>query len=159
MIFVEGNSSTLKMNFYFVLMLSAWNKRRISIYQLSINVWNKLRRLFNHWTSKQYSQANGVLDLNLPITHAVVWLPSEGNMGLDVHTNHEGVWGTGQLGSRDFFFYILHLLATLSPPEWFCIKVGSCVSHFNVSLIVWAKSQDSAHKPPFWRESKGELVS
>ena len=23
------------------------------------------------------------------------------------------------------------------------------MSHFNVSLIVWAKSQDSVHKPPF----------
>ena len=30
-----------------------------------------------------------------------------------------------------------------------CIKVGSCVSHFNVSLIVWAKSQDSVHKPQY----------
>ena len=28
-----------------------------------------------------------------------------------------------------------------------CIKVGSCVSHFNVLSIVWAKSQDSVHKP------------
>ena len=27
-----------------------------------------------------------------------------------------------------------------------CIKVGSCVSHFNLSLIVWAKSQDSEEK-------------
>ena len=27
-----------------------------------------------------------------------------------------------------------HLLATLSPLEWLCIKVGSCVRHFNVSL-------------------------
>ena len=30
-----------------------------------------------------------------------------------------------------------------------CIKVGSCMSHFNVSLIVWAKPQDSVHKPQF----------
>ena len=30
-----------------------------------------------------------------------------------------------------------------------CIQVGSCVSHFNVSLIVRAKSQDSVHKPRF----------
>ena len=40
-----------------------------------------------------------------------------------------------------------HLLATLSPSEWLCIKVGSCVSHFNVSLIEWVKSQDSVLKP------------
>ena len=26
------------------------------------------------------------------------------------------------------------------------LKVGSCVSHFNVSLTVWAKSRDSVHK-------------
>ena len=32
------------------------------------------------------------------------------------------------------------------------------MSHFNVSLIVWAKSQDSAHKPPFLkrRERRAE---
>ena len=42
---------------------------------------------------------------------------------------------------------VLYLTPTLSPLEWFCIKVGSCVSHFNVSVIVWAKSQDTVHKP------------
>ena len=46
-------------------------------------------------------------------------------------------------------FYIYHQLATLSPQEWLCIRVGSCVSHFNVSFVVWAKSQDSVHKPLF----------
>ena len=36
------------------------------------------------------------------------------------------------------------------------IKVGSCVSHFNVSFIVWAKSQNSVHKQQFLkrRESR-----
>ena len=29
------------------------------------------------------------------------------------------------------------------------LKAGSCVSHFNVSLTVWAKSQDGVHKPQF----------
>ena len=47
-----------------------------------------------------------------------------------------------------------HLLAILSPPEWLCIQVGSCVSHFNVSLTVRAKSQDSVHKPPFFLKRK-----
>ena len=39
-----------------------------------------------------------------------------------------------------------------------CIKVGSCVSHFNVSLIVWARSQDSVRKPQFLkrRERRAE---
>ena len=53
---------------------------------------------------------------------------------------------------------VLYLTPTLSPPEWFCIKVGSCVGHFNVSLIVWAKSQDSVRKPQFLkrRERRAE---
>ena len=29
--------------------------------------------------------------------------------------------------------------ATLSPPEWFCIKMGSGESHFNLSLTVRGK--------------------
>ena len=70
-----------------------------------------------------------------------------GNSCLYVHRNHFGLLGTGKLGGQEF--YIKHPLVTLSPPEWFCIKVGSCVSHFNVSLTVWAKSQDSVHKPHF----------
>ena len=46
------------------------------------------------------------------------------------------------------------------PPEWLCIKVGSCLRHFNVSLIVWAKSQDSVHKPRFLKrkESRRDLT-
>ena len=40
MIFVGGNSSTLKINFLPMLMLSASNNRHTSIQQLSINVYN-----------------------------------------------------------------------------------------------------------------------
>ena len=47
-----------------------------------------------------------------------------------------------------------HLLVTLSPPKWLCIKLGSCVSHFNVSLIVWAKSRDSVHKAQFLKRKE-----
>ena len=78
----------------------------------------------------------------------------KGNIGLYVHRNHYGLIGTGKLGSRES--HILHLLVTLSPPERFCIKVGSYLSHFNVSLIVWAKSQDSVRKPQFGRERRAE---
>jgi len=40
------------------------------------------------------------------------------------------------------------------------IKMGSDERHFNVSLIVREKSQDSVHKPqPFWRERWAEAVS
>ena len=41
-----------------------------------------------------------------------------------------------------------------------CVKVGSCVSHFNVSFItVWAKSQDSAHKPQFLKREENRSGS
>ena len=61
----------------------------------------------------------------------------------------------GEVGGSGILY--LYLLVTLSPPEWFCIKMGSCVSHCNVSLIVWAKSQDSVRKPQFLkRREKGE---
>ena len=33
------------------------------------------------------------------------------------------------------------------------------MSHFNVSLIVWAKSQDSVHKPQFFEEKRKESRS
>ena len=49
--------------------------------------------------------------------------------------------------SLDYLCILTLFIATLSPPEWLCIKAGSCVRRFNVSLIVWAKSGDSVHKP------------
>ena len=53
-----------------------------------------------------------------------------------------GSWGGGGIFISDT--YSLH---------WHhqndCIKAGSRVSDFNVSLIVWAKSQDGVHKPQF----------
>ena len=63
-------------------------------------------------------------------------------------------WGEG---GGDF--YTLHLIVTLSPPELLCIKVGSCVGHFNVSLIVWAMLQDSVHKPQFWKRMESRSGS
>ena len=47
----------------------------------------------------------------------------------------------------------------MSPPEWFCIKAGSCVSHFNVSLIVWAKSRDNVHKPQLLKREESRSGS
>ena len=86
-----------------------------------------------------------------------VRLERKGNIELYVHRNHQGLLGTGKYGGREFL-YLTPILATPSPPEWFWIKVGSCVSHFNVSWIVWAKSQDSVHKPHFLkrRERRSE---
>ena len=46
-----------------------------------------------------------------------------------------------------------------SPPECLCIKVGSCEGHFNVSLIVWAKSLDSYHKPHFFKKKESRSGS
>ena len=62
-----------------------------------------------------------------------------------------------EIGGQEFLY--LHLLTTLSPSEWFYIKVGSCVRHFNVSLIVWAKSQDSVHKPQFFKRKESRSGS
>ena len=58
----------------------------------------------------------------------------------------------GGAGGRDFFIsntYSLHCHHQI-----YYIKVGSCVRHFNVSLIVWAKSQDSVRKPQFWKSKE-----
>ena len=35
-----------------------------------------------------------------------------------------------------------------------CIKMGSDESHFNVSLIVKEKSQDSVHRPQFLKKKE-----
>ena len=37
--------------------------------------------------------------------------------------------------------------------------MGSCVSYLNVSLIVWAKSQDSVHKPQFSKRKESRSGS
>ena len=59
-----------------------------------------------------------------------------------------GLIGDGEVGGSGIYIsntYSLHC----HHQNDFCIKVGSCVSHFNVALIVWAKSQNSVHKPQF----------
>ena len=37
------------------------------------------------------------------------------------------------------YIYIYILTASLSPPELFCIQMGSDESHFNVGVVVWGK--------------------
>ena len=39
------------------------------------------------------------------------------------------------------------------------MKVGGCVSHFNASLIVWAQSQDSVHKPEYLKRKESRSGS
>ena len=62
----------------------------------------------------------------------------------------------GELGGSG----ILYLTSTrhLSPSQWFWINVRSCVSHFNVSLNVWAKSQqDCVHEPQILKGKESRI--
>ena len=52
-----------------------------------------------------------------------------------------------------------HLLATLLPPDWLCIKAGSCVRHFDDTLIVWAKSRDSVDNPQSFKRKESRSGS
>ena len=71
------------------------------------------------------------------------------NMGLYDHRNHSGLLGTGNLISSTYWLHCHH--------QNHCIQVGSGMRHFNVSLIMRAKSQDSVDKPPFFlRERRAE---
>ena len=80
-------------------------------------------------------------------------------MGLNVHSNllrlirDGGGLGWGWMG-WGWVPMPYHVVATLSPPEWLCVKAGSRVSHFNVSFIVRAKSQDSVHKPQYLKRKE-----
>ena len=62
-----------------------------------------------------------------------------------------GSWGSGIFISNSYLLHYHH--QNDSALRW-----GSCVSHFNISLIVWAKPQDSVHKPQFLkrREKRAE---
>ena len=68
-------------------------------------------------------------------------------MGFNSHSNllrlirDGGKWGDGYLCPNTYSLHCHH--------QSDCIKMGSCVSHLNVSFIVWAKSQVSVHKPQF----------
>ena len=111
------------------------------------------------------SECSSCLSSSMNVNHYLFWrscwespiLSLCTNIGLYAHRNLLRRIRDGEVGKGGGVgnFYIEHLLVTLSPSEWFCIKVGSCVSHFNVSLIVWAKSQDNVHKPQSFEE-KGE---
>ena len=61
----------------------------------------------------------------------------------------------GEVGRSGIFISNTYLLHCHHQNDSALRRAASCVSHFNVSLIVWAKSQDSVHKPLFFKE-KGE---
>ena len=90
--------------------------------------------------------------------HSKVWAQLVPFIGLNIHSNL--LWLTRDRGEVGGWVAMsCHLLLTLSPPEWLCIKVGSCARPFNVSLIVWAKSQGSVHKPQFLKTTESRSGS
>ena len=66
--------------------------------------------------------------------------------------------GRGSWGVKNFTSNIYSLHCHHQNESALMTKVGRCVSHFNVSLIVWAKAQDGVHKPQFLkrRERRAE---
>ena len=62
------------------------------------------------------------------------------------------IWD-GEVGGSGIFISNIHSLHCHHQNDS-ALKVGSCVSHFNFSLIVWAKSQDSVHKPQFLKRKE-----
>ena len=70
-----------------------------------------------------------------------------------------GGWGGGVgWGVRNFITNTYSLLChhqNDSALRW----AVSCVSHFNVSLIVWTKSKDSVHKPQFLKRKESRSGS
>ena len=67
------------------------------------------------------------------------------------------IWD-GEVGGSGIFMSNIHSLHCHHQNDS-ALKVGSCVSHFNVSLIVWAKSQDSVHKPQFLKRKESQSGS
>ena len=61
----------------------------------------------------------------------------------------------GKVGGRE----LLYLTPTRYTVTTKNDSVGSCVSHFNVSLFVWAKPQDSVHKPHFLKRTESRSGS
>ena len=80
------------------------------------------------------------------------------NRVLNVHRNHKaysgrgggGVWG----GEREIIYLSLHC----HNQDNSCIKMGSDANHFNVSLIVRDKSQDSVHRPQLLKRKDSRSV-
>ena len=76
-------------------------------------------------------------------------------MGLNVHSNllrlirAGGMWGDGYLCPKTYSLYSLHCHHQID-----CIKAGSCVRRYNVTLIMGAKSQDTVHKPHFFKRKE-----
>ena len=88
------------------------------------------------------------------------------HIGLNVHNNilrlirdgGEG-GGRGKCGGRGEGYlcpttYLLHCHYQND-----CIKAGSCVRHVNVSLTVWATSQDSVRNPQFLKRKESRSGS
>ena len=72
--------------------------------------------------------------------------------GLNVHSNLLRLIRDG--GKREDWYLCPITYSLHCHHQNDCIRVGSCVSRFKVSSIVWAKSQDSVHKARFLKRKE-----
>ena len=109
---------------------------------------------FSFWVCCSCCLMHWQLGLSRPVKNVVLMFAEGNNEALRPQKPLRLIRDGEVEGSGSF---ILNTYSLHCHPEWLCIKVGSCVSHFNVSLTVWAKSRDSVHKNSFfWRERRAE---
>ena len=90
------------------------------------------------------NQAHASIEKNLLVLH----------LGLNILSNFLwlirdwGKWGDRYLCPANYSSHCHH--------QNDYIEVGRCVRHFNVSLIVWANSQDGVHKPQFLKRKESQ---
>ena len=77
-------------------------------------------------------------------TALLIWLNVHSNLFRLIREGRRGGMGTNVLPPTRY-----------SHHQNDCVKLGSCVRHFNVSLILWAKSKDERSKTTI-SEDKGE---
>ena len=114
---------------------------------LSYQVLKKCTVLTEIWIS--YVKSTGMRVNTGYINSTIGTSSNKGIMRFYVHRNQREVGGSGIL-------YLTPTCYTVAT-RMTCIKVGSCVSHFNVSLIMWAKPQVFKYDN-FWRESFSGLI-
>ena len=78
-----------------------------------------------------------------------------GNMGLYIHRNRLRLIRDGEIGRSEFrkkylspTRYTVTTRITLHEGRHFCVR------HFNVSLTMWAKSQDCVHEPQILKRKR-----
>ena len=104
-----------------------------------------------HWTLRPQKPLRLIRDGEVGESLRLI---RDGEVGESLRLIRDGEVGESFL----FFIFLSNTYSLHCHHQNDCIKVGSCVSHFNVSLIVWARSQDSVRKPQFLkrRERRAE---